>query len=78
MSVQTLSAGRQPGHRYVNIAGRQCLDTGAIVIGSAHIPAPSRAISKDAETIQAALLEPRTAAPRPRVLRMLGAFVRWC
>jgi hypothetical protein len=65
-------------HRYVNVAGRQCLDTGAVVIGGAHIPTPPRVISKDAETVQAALLEPRTAKPRPLLLRLAGSCWRWC
>lgn len=75
MSVHYLHQPR--GHRYVNVAGRQCLDTGKLVIGECHIPSPPRVISRDAETVQAALLEPRTAHERPLSLRLLGAFWSW-
>lgn len=77
MSVQTLSHGRPVGHRVVILARRECIDTGRVVIGSCHIERPPIA-TRDGETLQAALLEPRTAHPRPLSLRLLGSFWRWC
>lgn len=76
MTMQTLSTGRAAGHRYVAIAGRQCLDTGAVVIGRCHIPRPPVA-TRDGETLQEALLEPRTAKPASALARVAGALWSW-
>lgn len=76
MSEQTLSQGRPAGHRVVILARRECIDTGRVVIGSCHIERPPIA-TRDGETLQAALLEPRTAAPRPLLARLAGAFWSW-
>jgi len=48
-----------------------------IVIGGAIAPAKP-VLGVDAEHLQAALLEPRTAKPLPLLQRIAGAFVRWC
>lgn len=78
MSAQVLSLGRAPGTRVVVMAGREHTDTGKVVIGCAHVPAPTQQISADHELLQAALLEPRTAAPRPFLHRFAGSVWRWC
>lgn len=61
----------------VFMAGRECLDTGRVVIGCAYLPPPSP-IFKHAEQLQTALLEPRTATEPPVWRRALGRFWRWC
>ena len=61
-------------YRHVQVAGRQCVDTGRLIIGHAHIPKPPRVISRDAETVQAALLDPRTAQKPSTLARVAGAF----
>lgn len=71
MSVQILSPGPARGHRVVVLARRECIDTGRVVIGSCHIARPPIA-TRDGETLQAALLEPRTAQPRPLLTRVAG------
>jgi hypothetical protein len=48
-----------------------------LTIGCAHQPKPSD-MSRDAEDIQSALLEPRTARPLPLMNRIAGAIWRWC
>ncbi len=48
-----------------------------IVIGGAIRP-PLPAMTQDGERIQAALLEPRTAHPRPLLAHAFGAFWQWC
>lgn len=73
MTMQTLSTGRAAGHRYVAIAGRQCLDTGAVVIGRCHIPRPPVA-TRDGETLQEAFLDPRTAQQPSTLARIAGAL----
>lgn len=50
---------------------------GGIVIGGAYTPA-SPPPSRDAEHIQCALLEPRTARALPVLQRIAGAVWRWC
>jgi len=55
----------------------QPYNTGRVVIGSAYRPAPP-AMDRDAQRLQSALLDPRTANPLPPMLRPVGAFVRWC
>ena len=64
--------------REVPIAGRQCVSTGKVVIGRAHIkPAPAE-LGKEAERLQAALLDPRTAEQPALWRRALAPFWRWC
>jgi len=72
LSEGTASAQRILKH--VQIAGRPCVDTGRVVIGRAHIPQPPRVISRDAETVQTALLDPRTARPASALARVAGAL----
>lgn len=81
MSVQTLSRGHDSHgrpfiRREVHMAGRRCTDTGRVVIGCAYVPPPAP-VFKHAEHLQAALLEPRTAQPRPLWARIAGAFWSW-
>jgi len=52
-------------------------NTGRLVIGSAYRPKPAE-MDSDAQRLQTALLDPRTAKPLPPLLRPFGAFVRWC
>lgn len=63
--------------KLVPVASTYCVDTGKCVIGRAYIPPPPRVISRDSETLQEALLEPRTAAPRPLLARVAGAVWSW-
>lgn len=75
----SLFALHQPrAHRYVDMAGRQCLDTGKVVIGRAHVPPSPRVISRDAETVQTALLDPRTAEHQTPLRRIVGRVWAWC
>lgn len=76
MSAQ-VSEGHESAQRilrHVQIAGRSCVDTGKLVIGRAHIPQPPRVISRDAETVQAALLDPRTNHKPSTLARVAGAL----
>lgn len=50
---------------------------GCILIGSPWQAAPAP-LTVDAELLQSALLEPRTASPRPLLYRIAGAIWRWC
>ena len=59
--------------RFVNVAGRDCVDTGRVVIGRAALPRPA-STDWDAEAIQAALLEPRTKTRANLLERALGAL----
>lgn len=71
--------GRPINLREVHIDGTRCLDNGAVAIGRAlALQRRPPEIPRDGIAIQAALLEPRTAKPRPRVLHLLSAVVRWC
>lgn len=45
-------------------------------IGCAWTPPPART-DRDHQRLQAALLEPRTAAPQPLPARVAGAIWRW-
>lgn len=51
-------------------------NTGRVQIGIAHIPKP-QPMTADQERMQAALLDPRTAAPQSLTQRLLGAIWRW-
>jgi hypothetical protein len=82
MSVQTLSRGHDSQgkpftKREVRLAGRDCTDTGRVVIGCAYVPPPAPVYSH-AEHLQAALLDRRTEQPRPMWALLLGGLWRWC
>ncbi len=64
--------------RQIPIAGRQCVDTGKVVIGRAYLPPSPRVVSRDAETVQTALLDPRTTGPQTTLRRLAGAAWKWC
>lgn len=72
MSAITILA---PELRGGDLAGRTVTDTG-VVIGRYAQPVPF--VDPDAERLQAALLDKRTAKPRPVLMRALAAFWRWC
>lgn len=61
--------------RHVPVAGRMCVDTGRVVIGRCHIPRPP-IFTRDGETLQEALLEPRTAQQPNPLARVAGALWR--
>lgn len=81
MSMRILSEGSRSADRIlreVPVAGRQCVDTGRVVIGCAHIrPAPAE-LGKEAERLQTALLDPRTAQEPALWRRALAPFWGWC
>lgn len=54
------------------------LNTGKVLIGIAYVPRQHQPMSSCALTLQAALLDPRTAKPRPMLARIAGMFWRWC
>lgn len=54
------------------------INTGKVLIGSAYVPRQHQPMSSCALTLQAALLDPRTAKPRPMLSRIAGIFWRWC
>lgn len=60
--------------RDVPMAGRICTATDKVVIGCAYVPKPKRDMSFDAETLQTALLDPRTQQ-KPTIW---GRLWRWC
>lgn len=62
--------------RTVPIGSGYAVDTGKCVIGRAYVRPSPRVISRDAEHLQTALLEPRTAEPLPLVQRLAGALWR--
>lgn len=61
----------------VFMAGRQCIDTGRLVIGSAYVPPPSPVFAH-AERLQAALLDPRTQKEPSPLRRFAGRIWAWC
>lgn len=63
-------------HRHIPHGSGFALDTGRVVIGRAYVPPPPRIVSRDAERLQSALLEPKTAQPLPLVQRIAGAIWR--
>src|SRR5574337_1958483 len=65
-----------PELRATGEAQRTVTRTGVVIGGAWHRPMP--ALTQDAERLQAALLDRRTAAPRPLLLRLAAAFWRWC
>lgn len=62
--------------KHVPIGSGFAIDTGRVVIGRAYVPPPPRIVSRDAEHLQSALLEPRTKQPLPLVQRIAGALWR--
>lgn len=62
--------------RTVPIGSNYAVDTGKCVIGRAYVPPSPRIVSRDAEHLQTALLEPRTAQPLSLVQRVAGALWR--
>ncbi len=72
------SEGYKSALRIVEIAGRSCVDTSRVVIGRAYIPPSPRVISRDAETVQTALLDPRTKQQPTPLRRIAGAVWAWC
>jgi hypothetical protein len=64
--------------REVPIAGRQCVDTGRVVIGRCHIRPAPRELGTEAERLQTALLDERTAMEAALWRRALAPFWRWC
>lgn len=74
MNTRALPAGYTPP---TPLNGR-CLQTcRGLTIGGAVAPRMPE-FSADAELIQEALLERRTATPRPLLQRIAGAAWRWC
>lgn len=63
--------------RYIPYGSGYVIDTGKCLIGRAYTPPPPRIVSRDAERIQAALLDARTARPLPLMQRIAGAIWRW-
>jgi len=53
------------------------INTGKVLIGSAFVPAKRVEMSDDAIRLQSALLDSRTAKPRPLWSRIAGAFWSW-
>lgn len=74
-----MSEGTQPAQRilrHVPQGSGFAIDTGRVVIGRAYVPPPPRIVSRDAERLQSALLEPKTAQPLPLVQRIAGVLWR--
>lgn len=63
--------------RYIPHGSGYVIDTGKCLIGRANTPQPPRIVSRDAERIQAALLDARTARPLSLMHRVFGAIWRW-
>ena len=61
--------------KLVPIASTYCVDTGKVVIGRCHIPRPA-VCTRDGETLQEALLEPRTKQQPTPLARVAGALWR--
>lgn len=61
--------------KLVPIASTYCVDTGKVVIGRCHIPRPP-VCTRDGETLQEALLEPRTSQQPTPLARVAGALWR--
>lgn len=55
----------------------RCHDTGRIVIGLAHQRPPAAINSRDALTLQRALLDPRTAHPPGLLGQLFGGLYKW-
>lgn len=55
----------------------RCVDTGRVQIGIAHQRPPARIDTRDALTLQRALLDPRTAHQPGRLAAFFGALWKW-
>ena len=55
----------------------RCVDTGRVRIGIAHQRPPQPIESRDALTLQRALLEPRTAQPPTLAGLIFGRIYQW-
>jgi hypothetical protein len=66
----------QASMRTFSRAARMVTTPAGITIGIAHQPRP-QPMGSQAEILQAALLEPRTARPLAPVQRLLGALWSW-
>lgn len=81
MSMRILSEGHapkpraQPQRRWVG--NRECLDTGAVLIGLC-VPVKPAQHSKHAELLQRALLDKRTEREPGPFRRVFGRIWRWC
>ncbi len=67
----------QTTYPIVRMAGRDCVNTGRVVIGRSHVPAAPRELGKEAERLQTALLDERTATRPAAWRRALAPFWRW-
>lgn len=77
MTMQILSEGTRSAQRilrHVPQGSGYVLDTGKVLIGCAYTPRPPVA-TRDGETLQEALLEPRTARPASVIARV--ASILW-
>ncbi|MEZ2293071.1 hypothetical protein [Variovorax sp. RCC_210] len=74
MNTRALPTGYTPP---VPVRGRTLRTCRGLLIGSA-LPPRMPTFSADAELVQEALLDRRTAAPRPLLQRIAGAAWRWC
>lgn len=64
--------------RIVRMAGRDVVHTGRVAIGAAYVAPAPRDIGKEAERLQTALLDQRTAQEPTRWRLALAPFWRWC
>jgi hypothetical protein len=55
----------------------RCVHTGRVRIGIAHVPPAPAEISRDAATLQRALLDPRTTQPAGLALQLLERIIKW-
>lgn len=74
--MSALAQLHAPHRPVVMVNGRPCTASGAVLLSATPFPTPP--LTQDDELLQAALLEPRTAAPLPRFLRLVGDIWRWC
>lgn len=78
MTMQILSEGTRSAQRilrHVPQGSGYVLDTGKVLIGCAYTHRPPVA-TRDGETLQEALLDPRTAKPLTPMQRIAGALWR--
>lgn len=69
LSAHILPANPRPVDR--------CVDTGRVVIGLAHQRPPMPVESRDALTLQRALLDPRTAQQPGLIGQIFGGIYKW-
>ena len=63
--------------RVVRMAGKDVVHTGRVAIGAAYVPPAPRRVSKDAERLQTALLDERTAKEPSIWRRAVAPLWRW-